>query len=38
VASVTPYATRYLRFGPSVANSEEDVDRAIQAVAAVVGR
>jgi selenocysteine lyase/cysteine desulfurase len=38
VASVTPYATEYLRFGPSVANSEEDVDRAIQAVAAVVRR
>ena len=38
VASVTPYATRYLRFGPSVANTEEDVDRAIEAVAAVSGR
>jgi len=38
VASVTPYATRYLRFGPSVANTEEDVDRALDAVVAVVGR
>jgi selenocysteine lyase/cysteine desulfurase len=38
VASVTPYARQYLRFGPSVANSEEDVDRAIQAVATVSGR
>jgi selenocysteine lyase/cysteine desulfurase len=36
VASVTPYATRYVRFGPSVANREEDVDHAIAAVAAVV--
>jgi selenocysteine lyase/cysteine desulfurase len=38
VASVTPYAREYLRFGPSVANSEEDVDRAIQAVATVSRR
>ena len=37
VASLTPYATRYLRFGPSIANSEEDVDRAVTAVAAVSG-
>jgi selenocysteine lyase/cysteine desulfurase len=36
VASVTPYATRYVRFGPSVANTEDDVDRAVEAVAAVV--
>ena len=35
VASVTPYATRYVRFGPSVANSEEDVERAVDAVAAI---
>jgi selenocysteine lyase/cysteine desulfurase len=35
VASVTPYATRYLRFGPSVANTEEDVDRTLAAVASV---
>ena len=35
VASVTPYATEYVRFGPSVANTERDVDRAIEAVAAV---
>ena len=35
VASVTPYATEYVRFGPSVANDEHDVDRAIEAVAAV---
>lgn len=35
VASVTPYATEYVRFGPSVANSEEQVDQAIAAVAAM---
>jgi selenocysteine lyase/cysteine desulfurase len=35
IASVTPYAVRHLRFGPSVANSEDDVDRALAAVAAV---
>jgi selenocysteine lyase/cysteine desulfurase len=35
LASVTPYAVRYLRFGPSVANSEADVDRAVEAVAAL---
>ena len=33
VASVTPYATRYLRFGPSIVNSQEDVDRAVADVA-----
>ena len=32
VASVTPYATEYLRFGPSVANTEADVDETIAAV------
>jgi selenocysteine lyase/cysteine desulfurase len=37
VASVTPYAIEYLRFGPSIANQETDVDRALEAVAAVVG-
>jgi selenocysteine lyase/cysteine desulfurase len=35
VASVTPYATRYLRFGPSVANTEDDVDRTLAAVASI---
>jgi selenocysteine lyase/cysteine desulfurase len=35
VASVTPYRTRYLRFGPSVANTADDVDKAIEAVAAI---
>jgi hypothetical protein len=37
VASLTPYATRYLRFGPSIVNSEDDVDRAVAAVAALYG-
>jgi selenocysteine lyase/cysteine desulfurase len=36
VASVTPYVWQYVRFGPSVANSEEDVDQALEAVAEVV--
>jgi selenocysteine lyase/cysteine desulfurase len=35
IASVTPYEMAYVRFGPSVANSEEDVDRALEAVRAV---
>ena len=36
VASVTPYSTPYVRFGPSIANTEADVDHAVRAVAAVV--
>jgi selenocysteine lyase/cysteine desulfurase len=35
MASVTPYSTRHLRFGPSVANTMSDVDSVIEAVAAV---
>jgi hypothetical protein len=35
VASVTPYHTRYVRFGPSVANHAGDVRRGIEAVAAI---
>ena len=35
VASVTPYATRYIRLGPSIVNNEADVDRAVRAVAAL---
>ena len=38
VASVTPYRTRYLRFGPSVANSAKDVDSAVAAVAKIARR
>jgi selenocysteine lyase/cysteine desulfurase len=36
LASVTPYAWRFVRFGPTVANSEAEVDWALDAVAAVV--
>jgi selenocysteine lyase/cysteine desulfurase len=32
VASVTPYAEEFVRLGPSVVNSEADVDRAVEAV------
>jgi selenocysteine lyase/cysteine desulfurase len=31
-ASVTPYATSYLRFGPSILTDESDVDSAIRAM------
>ncbi len=33
VASSTPYATSYLRLGPSIVTSPEQVDAAIEAVA-----
>jgi selenocysteine lyase/cysteine desulfurase len=36
-ASLTPYAERYVRFGPSIVNSEEDVDRALAAMAELAG-
>jgi selenocysteine lyase/cysteine desulfurase len=32
VASVTPYAVEYVRLGPSIANSTEDVDVALRAI------
>jgi selenocysteine lyase/cysteine desulfurase len=35
VASVTPYATPYLRFGPGILNSPADVDRTVAAVQAL---
>lgn len=38
VASVTPYRTRYVRFGPSVANRAGDVQRGVEAVAAIARR
>jgi selenocysteine lyase/cysteine desulfurase len=38
VASVTPYRTRYVRFGPSVANRAGDVRRGVDAVAAIARR
>jgi selenocysteine lyase/cysteine desulfurase len=36
VASVTPYAAEYVRFGPSIANTEEDVETALRAVRELV--
>jgi selenocysteine lyase/cysteine desulfurase len=36
IASVTPYRTRYVRFGPSVANTADEVDRALDAVGRVL--
>jgi selenocysteine lyase/cysteine desulfurase len=36
VASVTPYARRYLRFGPGIVNTPAEVDEAVRAVAALV--
>jgi selenocysteine lyase/cysteine desulfurase len=36
VASVTPYAARYVRLGPSILNSTGDVDRVLQAIRALV--
>jgi selenocysteine lyase/cysteine desulfurase len=35
VASVTPYANRYVRLGPSILNSPAEVDRVIRAVASL---
>jgi selenocysteine lyase/cysteine desulfurase len=35
VASVTPYATTYLRLGPSILNTPQEVDRVVRAVATV---
>jgi selenocysteine lyase/cysteine desulfurase len=35
VASVTPYANRYVRLGPSILNTPADVDRVIRAVASL---
>ena len=32
VASVTPYAQRYVRFGPGIVNTPEHVDRAARAI------
>jgi selenocysteine lyase/cysteine desulfurase len=36
VASVTPYAQPYLRFGPSIVNSTADVDRTVAAVRTLI--
>lgn len=35
VASVTPYATPYVRLGPSIINTPAEVDRVVRAVAAI---
>ena len=35
VASVTPYALRYVRLGPGIVNTPEHVDAAVRAVAAL---
>jgi selenocysteine lyase/cysteine desulfurase len=35
VASVTPYATRYVRLGPGIVNTPEHVDAAVRAVKAL---
>jgi selenocysteine lyase/cysteine desulfurase len=35
VASVTPYATRYVRLGPGIVNTPEHVDAAVRAVRAL---
>ena len=32
VASVTPYAARYVRLGPSILNSPEEVDLALRTI------
>ena len=36
VASATPYRTSYLRLGPSIATTPEQVDAAIKAVCGLV--
>jgi selenocysteine lyase/cysteine desulfurase len=36
IASVTPYATRYLRLGPSIVTSPDEVDEAVAALAAIL--
>jgi selenocysteine lyase/cysteine desulfurase len=38
VASVTPYATRYVRLGAGLCNDEQDVDAAVDALRAVSTR
>ncbi len=35
VASVTPYAQRYVRLGPGIVNTTADIDAAVQAIAAL---
>jgi hypothetical protein len=35
VSSVTPYATSYLRLGPSLVTTPEQVDAAVEAIASL---
>jgi selenocysteine lyase/cysteine desulfurase len=35
VASVTPYAQRYVRLGPAIVNTPAEIDAAVRAVAAL---
>ena len=35
ISSSTPYEPSYLRFGPTIVNSESDVDAALEAVRAL---
>jgi len=35
VASVTPYARHLVRFGPTIVNSHEEIDRTVKAVHAL---
>jgi selenocysteine lyase/cysteine desulfurase len=35
VASVTPYAQRYVRLGPGIVNTPADIDAALRAIAAL---
>jgi isopenicillin-N epimerase len=35
IASVTPYATEYVRLGPGLYTSDDDVDATLQAVRAL---
>lgn len=37
-ASVTPYATTYVRFGPSIVTTPDEVDAAVEAVAALAAQ
>ena len=35
-ASVTPYAQQYLRLGPSIVTSEDDIDKTLSALSRIV--
>jgi selenocysteine lyase/cysteine desulfurase len=38
LASTTPYATSYLRFGAGIANTESDVEKTLAAVRGIARR